>query len=95
MGTKTRSGNQMAMKKEIKQAIKHQREAIDQSVRKTQFYNSKELAHKYGLSENTPAQWRVAGVGPKFLKFGKIVLYPIVEVETWERENIIGSTAEK
>lgn len=41
----------------------------------------------------TLANWRVTGFGPKFIKCGKKVLYPLAEIEKWEQENLKANTA--
>jgi len=51
----------------------------------------KELAARLRRKEQTLANWRVSGVGPKFIP-GRPVLYPLVEVEAWERANVVRST---
>jgi hypothetical protein len=55
---------------------------------------SKQLAERYNMHPNSVADWRVDGYGPKFLKLGKNVLYPVVEVEKWEKEQLKRSTSE-
>lgn len=55
---------------------------------------SNELAERLRVHVQTTKRWRVQGVGPKYLKFGKSVVYPIQEVEAWERQHLIQSTAE-
>ena len=32
-------------------------------------------------------------VGPSFLKIGKAVLYPLAELEAWDRKNLVVSRA--
>lgn len=53
-----------------------------------------ELAQRYGVHKMTPANWRVKGTGPKYIKVGKLVFYPIKEVEDWEQDQLRSSTAE-
>lgn len=52
-----------------------------------------ELADRLRVSKGTLANWRVKGCGPKFIKCGKKVLYPMAEVEAWERANMKENTA--
>lgn len=44
-----------------------------------------EVSERLGLSEVTLANWRNAAKGPKFIKIGKRVGYPIKEFIEWER----------
>lgn len=41
----------------------------------------------------TLANWRVSGFGPRFIKLGSQVRYPLPEVEKWELSLIQKSTA--
>jgi len=47
-----------------------------------------ELAERWHLTEGTLSNWRTTGEGPQYMKFGKRVLYPITEVEAFERRNL-------
>ena len=51
-----------------------------------------QLAERLHLRPKTLANWRVAGGGPKFIP-GRPVLYPLAEVEAWERARLMASTA--
>jgi predicted site-specific integrase-resolvase len=44
----------------------------------------KEAADRLRVSTGTLANWRVAGEGPRFMKFGRRVLYPEREIEAFE-----------
>ena len=41
------------------------------------------------ISEGTFRNWRSERVGPSFLKLGKAVLYPLEELERWDRRNLV------
>lgn len=41
------------------------------------------------ISEGTLRNWRSKRVGPSFLKLGKAVLYPLEELERWDRRNLV------
>ena len=45
---------------------------------------TEELAVRLRLAESTLKNWRVSGEGPRYLKFGRKVLYPMSEVEAFE-----------
>lgn len=42
-----------------------------------------EVARDYRVSENTLANWRWAGKGPRFIKAGAKVLYRRSDLEAW------------
>lgn len=48
----------------------------------------KEAADRLRLAVITLAHWRVAGTGPRFIKLGRKVLYPIAELEAFERASL-------
>lgn len=54
-----------------------------------------QLAARLHLKPQTLANWRCIGLGPRFIKFGKKVLYPIDEVEKWERANLHSASTVK
>lgn len=45
----------------------------------------KEAAARLRVSISTLANWRTTGEGPKFLKIGRKVLYPVAELEAFEQ----------
>lgn len=47
-----------------------------------------------GLSKSTLSNWRAFGKGPKFINCGRLILYPLVEVEKWEQDNLRSHTSE-
>ncbi len=59
----------------------------------TTHLTTKQLAERLHRKPQTLANWRVLGAGPKFIP-GRPVLYPLAEVEAWERENVVGNTAQ-
>jgi hypothetical protein len=50
-----------------------------------------ELAERWRISKGTLANWRVSGEGPRYIKFGRRVLYPLSEVEAFERKSLRNS----
>lgn len=52
-----------------------------------------ELAKRLRLSPGTLNNWRVTGQGPRFLKVGRKVLYPVAEIEAWEAKRVKENTA--
>ena len=54
------------------------------------FFNEIELSRRWGISEKTLQQQRWKGAGPRYVKIGNRVRYPIDEVERYERDNMKG-----
>ena len=56
---------------------------------KSQFLDVSQLAERWGVHPQTLARWRRKEEGPRFLKAQHPVriLYPILEVEEFERQN--------
>jgi hypothetical protein len=55
------------------------------------FLTVNEVVSRYRnqVSEGTLRNWRSMRVGPSFVKLGKAVLYPLVELEAWDRRNLV------
>jgi hypothetical protein len=53
-----------------------------------------QLAERWHCSKGTLACWRCSGdpKGPRFVKLGRKVLYPIAEVEKVEQERLFRAT---
>jgi hypothetical protein len=47
-----------------------------------------ELAQRWEISEATLERWRSQRKGPQFLRLGGQVRYPLVDVESYERERL-------
>ena len=54
--------------------------------------NQTELAERWDLSRRTLEQWRWQGKGPRYLKIGSRVIYPLPEVEAYEAANLCINT---
>jgi hypothetical protein len=57
-----------------------------------QHLEQKTLAERWRLSPRTLEQWRWQGRGPRFLKLGGRVVYPLNEVETFEAAHLHANT---
>jgi predicted site-specific integrase-resolvase len=53
-----------------------------------------EAADRLRVSKGTLANWRTSGYGPRFVKFGRRVLYPETELAAFEQKNLRSNTAE-
>ncbi|MQB43189.1 DNA-binding protein [Rhizobium sp. ICMP 5592] len=55
------------------------------------FLTVDEVVERYrgAICTGTLRNWRGLKIGPSFLKLGKSVLYPLAELETWERKNMV------
>jgi excisionase family DNA binding protein len=49
---------------------------------------TKEVAERLRLHHQTLINWRVSGNGPRFIKVGRKVLYPLIEVEAFEKAQL-------
>ena len=47
--------------------------------------NEIELAARWGMSPKTLQRWRAQNVGPEYLKLGKKIMYPLADVEDYEK----------
>ena len=57
-----------------------------------QALSQKALAHRWGISPRTLEQWRWRGKGPRYLKIGARVVYPLKFVEAYEATRVHVST---
>ena len=55
------------------------------------FLTTEEVAERYRgeVSVGTLENWRAQRIGPPFVKIGKAVLYPVEELEAWDRRNLV------
>lgn len=44
------------------------------------------------VSEGTLRNWRTMRIGPSFIKIGKAVLYPVTELDHWDKSNLVVCT---
>ncbi|TPI58210.1 helix-turn-helix domain-containing protein [Mesorhizobium sp. B3-1-7] len=61
------------------------------------FLTAEEVSERYrgSISLGTLRNWRAKRIGPAYVKLGKAVLYPIEELETWDRKNTVACRASK
>lgn len=55
------------------------------------YLTAEEVSERYRgeVSIGTLRNWRAMKIGPSFVKIGKAVLYPIVELDAWDQTNKI------
>lgn len=55
------------------------------------YLTSDEVVERYRgqLSEGTLRNWRSMQIGPSFIKIGKSILYPVDELDRWDRANLV------
>jgi hypothetical protein len=44
---------------------------------------------------DTLRNWRAMRIGPAYVKIGKAVLYPVEELDAWDRKNLVTCRASK
>ena len=54
--------------------------------RAPRYLTTADVAERFRTCPATVRYWRHTGYGPTGARFGRRVLYPLVEVERWERE---------
>lgn len=54
--------------------------------------DQKALAERWLMSPRTLEQWRWQGRGPRYLKLGGRVIYPLSEIEAYEAESLHANT---
>ena len=61
------------------------------------FLTAEEVSQRYRgeVSVGTLRNWRAMKVGPAFVKIGKAVLYPVEELDVWDRKNLVTCRAPK
>jgi hypothetical protein len=59
------------------------------------YLTAEEVSERYrgAVSLGTLRNWRAMRVGPTFVKIGKAVLYPIDELDAWDKRNMVSCRA--
>ena len=58
------------------------------------YFKQETLAKRWDLSTRALEQMRYQGRGPKYLKIGNRVRYPLAEVEQYEIEHLFSNTTQ-
>ena len=55
------------------------------------FLTLEEVVERYRgqVIEGTLRNWRSMRIGPSFIKIGKAILYPLEELDRWDRRNLV------
>jgi hypothetical protein len=61
------------------------------------YLTAEEVSARYRgeITVGTLRNWRAMRVGPAFIKIGKAVLYPIEELNAWDKANTVSCRARK
>jgi hypothetical protein len=61
------------------------------------FLTTEEVSERYRgiVTVGTLENWRAMRIGPPFVKIGKAVLYPVSELDAWDRGNLVIGQASK
>jgi hypothetical protein len=61
------------------------------------YLTPEEVSQRYRgeISCGTLRNWRAMRVGPSFVKVGKAVLYPVTELDAWDRKNVVSCRANR
>ena len=57
----------------------------------SKFLTAEEVSERYRgqVTVGTLRNWRAMGIGPAFIKIGKAVLYPLEQLDAWDRKNMV------
>jgi predicted DNA-binding transcriptional regulator AlpA len=58
------------------------------------FFTEKQLAERWNISVKAIQRWRVVGQGPRWVKLGAAVRYPLAEIERYEDQAIRANTSQ-
>ena len=64
------------------------------TITQTDLLATREAAALVGLSPRTLERYRVTGEGPRFLKLGRRVVYPRLELDSWLSTKVRRSTSD-
>ncbi|MCK1626317.1 MULTISPECIES: helix-turn-helix domain-containing protein [unclassified Bradyrhizobium] len=61
------------------------------------FLTPEEVSTRYRgeVTVGTLRNWRAMRLGPAYVKIGKAVLYPLDELDAWDRKNLVICSASK
>jgi hypothetical protein len=55
------------------------------------YLTADEVSERYrgAITVGTLRNWRAMRIGPPFIKIGKAVLYPVDELDAWDKSNMV------
>ena len=55
------------------------------------FLTAQDVSERYRgeITVGTLRNWRAMRIGPAFVKIGKAVLYPVDELDAWDKQNTV------
>ena len=61
------------------------------------FLTAEEVSERYRgeITVGTLRNWRAMRIGPRFIKIGKAVLYPVSELDAWDEKNTVNCRASR
>ncbi|MGZ3309341.1 MAG: helix-turn-helix domain-containing protein, partial [Xanthobacteraceae bacterium] len=61
------------------------------------YLTAEEVSERYRgeITVGTLRNWRAMRIGPAFIKIGKAVLYPLEELDAWDKANMVTCRAPK
>ncbi|MFZ2392879.1 helix-turn-helix transcriptional regulator [Rhodoferax sp.] len=57
-------------------------------------FDQLQLAERWGLSTAPLERWRTNGIGPKFIRLPGKLIYRLCDIDAYENECLVSSTAE-
>jgi hypothetical protein len=69
--------------------VTRDRSSSDAAIAK--YLTPDEVAERYRgeISVGTLRNWRAMRIGPTYVKIGKAVLYPVEELDAWDKANLV------
>ena len=61
------------------------------------FLTAEEVSERYRgeITVGTLRNWRAMRIGPAFVKIGKVVLYPVDQLDAWDEKNLVACRASR
>jgi hypothetical protein len=63
----------------------------------SKYLTAEEVSERYRgeITVGTLRNWRAIRVGPAFVKIRKAVLYPLAELDAWDKQNLVTCRASR